>query len=74
MYIALYFKTWSLDRIDNNIQHTYSNCEISCVNCNVTRKDMLFKQFYRSEALKRYDKLNPLIHNINDENKIVFEK
>jgi len=35
---------------------------------------MLFKQFYGLEALKRYDKVNPLIHIKNDENKVVFEK
>jgi len=35
---------------------------------------VLFNQFYRIEALKRYDKKYPLIHIINDENKIVFEK
>jgi len=40
----------------------------------VNHKDMLFKQFYRVELLKRYDKLYPLIHIINNENKIVFEK
>jgi len=35
---------------------------------------MLNNQFYRIEELKRYDKKYPLIHIINDENKIVFEK
>jgi len=35
---------------------------------------MPFKQFYRSEAFKRYDKINPLIHIISEQNKSVFEK
>jgi len=35
---------------------------------------MLFKEFYRLEALKRYDKIYPLIHIINEDNKIVFKK
>jgi len=35
---------------------------------------MLFKEFYRLEALKRYDAKYPLIHIINEDNKIVYEK
>jgi len=35
---------------------------------------MSFNQFYRSEALKRYDIKYPLIHIMNNENKLVFEK
>jgi len=35
---------------------------------------MSFNQFYRSELLKRYDKKYPLIHVINNESKLVFEK
>jgi len=73
-HIGLNYRSWSLDRVNNNIQHTYNNCVISCVECNVTRKDMPFKQFYRSEAFKRYDKQNPLIHIIIEQNKLVFEK
>jgi len=63
-----------LDRINNKISHNYSNCVISCLSCNVTRKDMLFKVFYRFKSLERYDKIYPLIHIINDDNKLVFEK
>jgi len=37
-HIGSNYRSWSLDKIDNNIQHTYNNCVISCVNCNVTRK------------------------------------
>jgi len=55
-HIAFNYRSWTLDRIDNNISHIYSNCAIACLKCNVNRKDMLFNQFYRSEALKRYDK------------------
>jgi len=35
---------------------------------------MLFKQFYRIEALKRYDSKYQLIHIIDENNKIVFEQ
>jgi len=63
-----------LDRINNKIAHLYSNCVIACLTCNVNRKDMLFKQFYRLEALKRYNKIYPLIHIINEDNKLVLEK
>jgi len=73
-HIEVNYRSWTLDRINNKISHIYSNCVISCLSCNVTRKDMLFKEFYRLEALKRYDKMNPLIHIINDNNKLVFEK
>jgi len=71
-HIALNYRSWTLDRIDNNIGHTYSNCVISCLKCNVNQKDMPFNQFYRYESLKRYDKKYPLIHIINNENKLVF--
>jgi len=54
--------------------HIYSNCVISCFKCNVRRRNMPFNQFYRSEALKRYDIKYPLIHIINEKNKIVFDK
>jgi len=35
---------------------------------------MLFKEFYRLKSLERGDKINPLIHIINEDNKLVFEK
>jgi len=73
-HIGLNYRSWTLDRIDNKIAYIYSNCVISCLYCNVNRKDMLFKQFYRLEALKRYDSRYPLIHIINEDNKIVYEK
>jgi len=62
------------DRINNKIANLYSNCVISCLTCNVNRKDMLFKQLYRLEALKRYDKIYPLIHINNEDNKLAYEK
>jgi len=73
-HIGLNYRSWSLDRVDNNIQHTYNNRVISCVECNVTRIDIPFKQFHRLEALKRYDKINPIILIISDKNKVLFEK
>jgi len=51
-HIALNYRSWTLDRIDNIIGHTYFNCVISCLKCNVNRKDMVFNQFYRSESSK----------------------
>jgi len=73
-HIGLNYRSRTLDRIDNNISHIYSNCGSACLKCNVNRKNMLFNQFYRIEALKRHDKKYPLVHNINDENKLVFVK
>jgi len=46
-HIGLNYRSWTLDRINNKIAHLYSNCVIACLSCNVNRKDMLFKQFYR---------------------------
>ena len=40
-------KQWTLDRIDNNIGHTYENCVISCYSCNREKRiqsDMHFRQ------------------------------
>jgi len=65
---------WSLDRLDNSLGHNSGNCVLSCINCNITRKDENFKKFYRKSALLRYAKTHPMIHLIDEENKIVFEK
>jgi hypothetical protein len=32
-------KQWSLDRIDNNIGHTFENVIISCLECNLNRRN-----------------------------------
>jgi hypothetical protein len=40
-------KQWTLDRIDNNIGHTYENCVISCYSCNKEKRiqsDLHFRQ------------------------------
>ena len=29
---------WSIDRIDTNLSHTKPNCQILCINCNVSKK------------------------------------
>ena len=73
-HVAFNYMSWTLDRIDNNIAHTYTNCVVACFKCNSDRKDTLFNKYFRKTALIRYDKLNPMIHIINNENKIVFEK
>ena len=65
---------WSLDRINNNYGHNTENCVLSCIQCNVSRKDGVFSKFYRQSALLRYGKINPMIHLIDEDNKIVFEK
>lgn len=65
---------WSLDRIDNTIGHNSGNCLLSCIKCNVYRKNENYKTFYRKKALYRYSKYHPMIHLIDEKNKIVFEK
>jgi len=42
-HIELNYTSWTLDRLNNKIAHSYSNCVIACLSCNVNRKDMLFK-------------------------------
>lgn len=64
--------TWSLDRIDNDYGHNVDNCVLSCIKCNVQRKDEYFKVFYRKKALMRYSKIKPCVYLIDEENKDVF--
>lgn len=40
---------WSLDRIDNNIGHTYKNCLISCLKCNLQRRCQGYNKFNNSK-------------------------
>jgi len=51
-HIGLNYRSWTLDRITNKINHIYSNCVIACLSCNVSRKDMSFKEFYRLKSLE----------------------
>ena len=39
--------SWSLDRKDNNQNHTKDNCVISCINCNKAKSNKPFLQFYQ---------------------------
>lgn len=39
------YKTITLDRIDNSICHTESNCVLACEFCNTERKTMLYNKF-----------------------------
>ena len=66
----LYNSKWSLDRTDCTLNHTFDNCVISCINCNTSRSNRLFKQFYRESVLKRLKV--PTIHIIDEDNKKVF--
>ena len=33
-------KQWTLERLDNNYGHNFNNCVISCLKCNIQRKNM----------------------------------
>ena len=65
---------WSLDRINNDEGHNIDNCVLSCIKCNVQRKDTFYNVFYRKKALVRYSWKHPLIYLIDEENKEVFYK
>ena len=43
---------WTLDRIDNNLGHNGDNVLISCLECNLKRKDMNKDKFLFTKQLK----------------------
>jgi len=43
---------WTLDRIDNNLSHTNSNTVISCLLCNLNRKNLNSNSFLFTKNLK----------------------
>jgi hypothetical protein len=42
---------WSLDRIDNNIGHTYTNVVISCLQCNLQKKRISMNAFTMTKQM-----------------------
>jgi len=44
-------KQWSLDRIDNRSYHTKDNCVVSCLQCNLQRRERDFQKFKQSKVL-----------------------
>ncbi|UMM32809.1 hypothetical protein L5515_006485 [Caenorhabditis briggsae] len=73
-WLKLCSYTWSLDRIDNALPHTKSNCVVSCIKCNKARSDKMFKEFYRHKAMLRFEKDHPMIWLFGEENKDAFYK
>lgn len=43
---------WTLERIDNNIQHNLNNIEISCLKCNLQRRNQNSDAFKLSKQMK----------------------
>lgn len=43
---------WTLDRIDNSYGHNYDNILISCLECNLKRRDMDKDKFYFTQNLQ----------------------
>ena len=66
-HIKLNNNNWSLDRKNNNENHTNENCVISCINCNKSKSNRILIEFYQESYIKR-NKL-PAIYIIDDENK-----
>jgi hypothetical protein len=50
-------KHWTLDRIDNSIGHNTNNLVISCLECNIQKRDRNHEQFLFSKNMK-IDKLS----------------
>tara|TARA_Y100001970_G_C14193871_1_gene836974 strand:- start:455 stop:970 length:516 start_codon:yes stop_codon:yes gene_type:complete len=42
---------WTLDRIDNSVGHTLTNCVISCLKCNLERKTIFQSSFIDSKKI-----------------------
>lgn len=60
---------WTLDRIDNSLNHTDTNCVISCLKCNLKRKTLEKKIFekWNIVSVKKNDTTKPNAD--NDTNK-----
>jgi hypothetical protein len=43
---------WTLDRIDNNLAHTYDNVIVSCLKCNLKRRRMNMDKYEFTKKLK----------------------
>ena len=44
-------RQWTLDRIDNTVQHSGANCVISCLECNMKRRTQNCKRFKESKQI-----------------------
>lgn len=44
-------KQWTLDRIDNTVQHSGDNCVIACLDCNIKRRSQNCKRFKESKQI-----------------------
>jgi hypothetical protein len=51
-YVARDPKQWTLDRIDNRIGHNTSNVLISCLACNLKRRNRTVEKFLFTKQLK----------------------
>ena len=49
---------WSLDRIDNDIGHINSNVCISCLKCNLQRRNKDYNKFKESKEIKFIKKID----------------
>ena len=65
--------TWSLDRIDCDKCHTNANTVLSCIGCNVAKKDRNYRRFRREKQLLRFAYDNRVIKVIDDDNSEVFK-
>lgn len=45
-------KQWTLDRINNNIPHTIDNVHITCLECNIKRRNRNYDKFLLSKQIK----------------------
>ena len=50
---------WSLDRIDNSVGHSADNVLVSCLKCNLHRRNTNMKKFKDTQEMKTVVLLNP---------------
>ena len=66
------FGDLSFDRIGNQKGHEADNLSISCLNCNVRRKQIPFQRFMAMTEIDRIGRAHPQIKCITEENKQAF--
>lgn len=60
---------WTLDRIDNNLSHTFENTCVSCLTCNLQKRRRSHEGFKFTKQLRVYKGFENEINDDNNDNK-----
>ena len=66
-------ETLSLDRLDNSLPHTVSNCVLACAACHRDRQDQSPDVFAWKQAKKRWLDINPIPCMFDESNKHLYD-